>query len=53
VGGLGNLGSFFIGSVPFYFSQGTASPDNVPQAFTIPNNFGSLGQASSTGQSSP
>jgi hypothetical protein len=97
VGGLGNVGSFFFGTVPFYFSEGTASPDNEPSAFTsmsadftfsgnsslggtvplnadslnylaqtfsfiqgmppsaftIPNNFGSLGQASSTATTSP
>jgi len=33
VGGLGNLGSFFMGTVPFYFSQ-SVSPVNLPSDFT-------------------
>ncbi len=97
VGGLGNVGSFFFGTVPFYFSDGIVSPANMADAFssmaenftfsgnsslggtvplnadslnylaqtfsfipklppgasTIPNNFGSLGQAASTATTSP
>jgi len=47
VGGLGNLGSFFFGTVPFYFSESTVSPDNMPGAFTsMSSNFTFSGNSS-------